>query len=166
MLSATLTKQLINFMKPFEELNLFEKKKMILNEMNFEYIPHNSEFNQSPFFPNSNEGYFVKKNSNKHLYNHKTNIFKESLPNLIFFGNVLPKNKFNPNTDWNDLYKVIDFMLDKEIFEDEFGRKLGNYSNFFRVVTNDGWIKCDNIETTFEAIAKYFYNRINNIYED
>lgn len=41
-----------------------------------------------------------------------------------------------------------------------------NYSNFFRVVTNEGWIKCDNIENTFETIAKYFYNRINGIYED
>jgi len=48
----------------------------------------------------------------------------------------------------------------------EYGNKLRNYSNFFRVVTNDGWITCNNIESTFEAIAKYFYNRINGIYED
>lgn len=154
-------------MKPFEELTLFEKKKMILNEMNFEYIPHNSEFNQKPF-RNTNVGYFVLKQffNKHHHYNHKFDIFRSPHHTIPIFSNVLPKNNFNPNIDWNDLYKVIDFMLDKEPFEDEYGNKLRNYSNFFRVITNDGWIKCDNIESTFEAITKYFYNRINGIYEN
>lgn len=153
-------------MKPFEELNLFEKKKMILNEIGFEYIPHNSEFNEQPFFPNSNEGYFVLKQflNKKHVYNHKTNIFKPIHPNLIFNGNVLPKNSFNPNSNWNDLFKVIDFMLDKEPFEDEYGNKLENYSRFFKVISNDGWITMKNVEETFEATTNYFYNRINGIY--
>lgn len=154
-------------MKAFEEFSTFEKKKMILNEMNFEYISHNSEFNQKPF-RNSNEGYFVLKQffNKHHHYNYKFDIFKSPNHTIPIFSSVLRKNSFNPNTDWNDLYKVIDFMLDKEIFEDEFGRKLRNYSNFFRVITNEGWSTCNNIETTFEAVAKYFYNRINGIYEN
>jgi hypothetical protein len=57
-------------------------------------------------------------------------------------------------------------MLDKEPFEDEYGNKLRNYSRFFKVISEDGWIACNNIETTFQAIAKYFYNRINGIYEN
>jgi len=117
---------------------------------------------------NSNEGYFVLKQffNKHHHYNHKFDIFKNLNHYIGIFSNILPKNKFNPNIDWNDLYKVIDFMLDKEPFEDEYGNKLRNYSNFFRVITNDGWITCNNIETTFEAITKYFYNRVNNIYEN
>jgi len=154
-------------MKPFEELNLFEKKKMFLNEMNFEYIPHNSEFNQNPF-RNTNVGYFVLKQhlEQRHHYNHKFDIFRSPNHTIPIFSNVLPKNKFNPNTDWNDLYKVIDFMLDKEIFEDEYGNKLRNYSNFFRVVTNDGWKTCNDLESTYQLVAEFFYNRINGIYED
>lgn len=154
-------------MKPFEELNLFEKKKMILNEMNFEYIPHNSEFNQNPF-RNSNEGYFVLKQfyNKKHHYNHKFDILKSPNHNIPIFSNVLRKNTFNPNSNWTDLFKVIDFMLDKEPFEDEYGNKSGNYLRFFKVISNDGWISLKNVEEIFEATSKYFYNRINGIYEN
>ena len=155
-------------MKPFEELNLFEKKKMILNEIGFEYIPHNSELNQQPFFPNSNVGYFVLKQflNKKHHYNHKFDILKSPNHNILIFSNVLPKNSFNPHFQWNDLFKVIDFMLNKEIFENEFGIKLRNYYEFFRVISEDGWVTLKNVEETFEATAKYFYNRINGIYEN
>jgi hypothetical protein len=150
-------------MKSFEELTPFEKKKMFLNEMGYEYIRHNSELNQKPF-QIGNEGYFVLKEflEKPHYYILKIN--------TLFYGNaysnVLPKNSFNPNSNWNDLYKVIDFMLNKELFEDEDGNKIRNYFDFFKVINNITWLSLNTIESTFEVTSKYFYNRINNINEN
>ena len=150
-------------MKPFEELTTFEIKKMFLNEMGYEYIRHNSELNQKPF-QIGNEGYFVLKEflEKPHYYILKIN--------TLFYGNaysnVLPKNSFNPNSNWNDLYKVIDFMLNKELFEDEDGNKIRNYFDFFKVINNITWLSLNTIESTFEVTSKYFYNRINNINEN
>jgi len=150
-------------MKPFEELTTFEIKKMFLNEMGYEYIRHNSELNQKPF-QIGNEGYFVLKEflEKPHYYILKIN--------PLFYGNaysnVLPKNSFNPNSNWNDLYKVIDFMLNKELFEDEDGNKIRNYFDFFKIINNITWLSLNTIESTFEVLSKYFYNRINNINEN
>jgi len=150
-------------MKPFGELSTFEIKKMFLNEMGYEYIRHNSELNQKPF-QIGNEGYFVLKEflEKPHYYILKIN--------PLFYGNaysnVLPKNSFNPNSNWNDLYKVIDFMLNKELFEDEDGNKIRNYFDFFKVINNITWLSLNTIESTFEVTSKYFYNRINNINEN
>jgi len=150
-------------MKPFEELTTFEIKKMFLNEMGYEYIPHNSELNQKPF-KIGNEGYFVLKE-----FLEKTHYYILKI-NPLFYGNeysnVLPKNSFKPNSDWNDLYKVIDFILNKERFEDEDGNKLRNYFDFFKVINYESWLTLNNIESTFEVISKYFYNKINNINEN
>jgi hypothetical protein len=150
-------------MKPFEELTTFEIKKMFLNEMGYEYIRHNSELNQKPF-KIGNEGYFVLKE-----FLEKTHYYILKI-NPLFYGNeysnVLPKNSFKPNSDWNDLYKVIDFMLNKERFEDEDGNKLRNYFHFFKVINYESWLTLNNIESTFEVISKYFYNKINNINEN
>jgi hypothetical protein len=150
-------------MKPFGELSTFEIKKMFLNEMGYEYIRHNSELNQKPF-QIGNEGYFVLKEflEKPHYYILKIN--------PLFYGNaysnVLPKNSFNPNSNWNDLYKVIDFMLNKELFEDEDGNKIRNYFDFFKIINNITWLSLNTIESTFEVTSKYFYNRINNINEN
>jgi hypothetical protein len=150
-------------MKPFEELSTFEIKKMFLNEMGYEYIRHNSELNQKPF-QIGNEGYFVLKEFLEKPHHYILKI------NPLFYGNaysnVLPKNSFKPNSDWNDLYKVIDFMLNKELFEDEDGNKLRNYFDFFKVINYESWLTLNNIESTFEVISKYFYNKINNINEN
>jgi hypothetical protein len=150
-------------MKPFEELTTFEIKKMFLNEMGYEYIRHNSELNQKPF-KIGNEGYFVLKE-----FLEKTHYYILKI-NPLFYGNeysnVLPKNSFKPNSDWNDLYKVIDFILNKERFEDEDGNKLRNYFDFFKVINYESWLTLNNIESTFEVISKYFYNKINNINEN
>ena len=144
------------------ELNSFEKKKFILDIMGFDYIPHNSELNQKPLY-NTNEGYFVLKQwvDKKHFYQPKFDVIKSSKHTIKLFGNVLPKNKFNPQTNWEDLFSVIHFIFNKEIFESDSGKQITNYNDLFKLISNDGEYKLDSLETTFNCLFKYIYNKIN-----
>jgi hypothetical protein len=149
-------------MKNFNELNVFEKKKMILNLMGFEYIPHNSELNQKPLF-NTNEGYFVLKQwlYENHFYQHKFDVMKNTKHNFKLFGNVLPKNKFNPQSNWDDLFIVIHFLFNKEMFESDNGKQITNYNDLFKIISNDGEYKLDSIDITFHYICQFIYNKTN-----
>lgn len=153
-------------MKNFEELNIFEIKKMILEEMGFIYIPHNSDINQKPF-RNSNVGYYVLKQwlEHKHYYNFKFDILSNTKHNIKFFSNVLPKNNFNPESNWNDLFYVIKFLFDKEIYENKNGCKLRTFNDVFDIISKNGEIKLTTINETFNALSLFIYNRINNIYD-
>jgi hypothetical protein len=154
-------------MKNFNELNVFEKKKMILNLMGFEYIPHNSELNQKPLFNlyKTNEGYFVLKEwlDKKHFHQYKFDVMKNTNHNNNFklFGNVLPKNKFNPQSNWDDLFIVIHFLFNKEIFESDNGKQITNYNDLFKIISNDGEYKLDSIDITFHYLCQFIYYKTN-----
>jgi hypothetical protein len=157
-------------MKNFNELNVFEKKKMILALMGFEYIPHNSELNQKPLY-NTNEGYFVLKQwlDKKHFHQYKFDVMNNNNNNnnnntnhnFKLFGNVLPKNKFNPQSNWDDLFIVIHFLFNKEIFESDNGKQITNYNDLFKIISNDGEYKLDSIDITFHYLCQFIYDKTN-----
>lgn len=149
-------------MKNFNELSIFEKKKMILELMGFQYIPHNSELNQKPLY-NTNEGYFILKGwlDKKHFYQYKFDVMKNTNHNFKLFGNVLLKNKFNPQSNWDDLFIVIHFLFNKEMFESDNGKQITNYKDLFKIISNDGEYKLDSIELTFHYLCQFIYDKTN-----